>query len=278
MHPHYEPVTDPALLLARFGVTWPEGVAPSPAAGAPDELAPPSLMPLLMPAATPPAGAVGELRLGRLGLLSRRATDASLAGQATHCAVETMKSLATFRESWWAGQRCVVPVMGLQAWSFATGQPQRWQVQQADGLPLALAGLWNTWTAPDGSELLSFSVLTRPADGHEVFRHLAPPGQAPRMPVMLPLEALAPWLDGALKDAERLLQRPMTQALQATPEEQPTTPWREPASWSVVPDMFAHEWHAMAAQAPAASPRRASPRLMRARPHEPAGPTTADLF
>jgi putative SOS response-associated peptidase YedK len=272
MHPHYEPVTDPALLLARFGVTLPEGASPCP--DAPGELD----MPLLVPAPTRLAGALGEVRLGRLGLLSRRAADLNLSGPATHCAIETMKSLATFRESWWAGQRCVVPVMGLQAWSFSTGQPQRWTVQQSAGLPLALAGLWNPWTGPDGAERPSFCVLTRPADGHEVFRHLAAPGQAPRMPVLLPPESLAPWLDGGLKDAERLLQRPMTEALQAAPLAQADTPWREPASWSVVPDMFAHEWHAMAAQGPASTPRRASPRLMRRRSHEPAGPTTADLF
>ncbi|WP_343626592.1 SOS response-associated peptidase family protein [Roseateles puraquae] len=272
MHPHYVPVTDAALLLARFGAALPEGGSPCPEAPGERD------MPLLMPAQTKPAGAVGEVRLGRLGLLSRRAVDLSLGGQATHCAIETMKSLATFRESWWAGQRCVVPVMGLQAWSFSTGQPQRWTVQQSAGLPLALAGLWNTWTGPDGAELLSFCVLTRPADGHEVFRHLASPGQAARMPVLLPLESLAPWLDGALKDAERLLQRPMAEALQAAPLAQADTPWREPASWSVVPDMFAHEWHAMAAQAPATATRRASPRLMRPRSPEPAGPTTADLF
>ena len=115
MHPHYVPITDAALLLARFGAALPEGGSPCPEA--PGELD----MPLLMPAQTKPAGAVGEVRLGRLGLLSRRAVDLSLGGQATHCAIETMKSLATFRESWWAGQRCVVPVMGLQAWSFSTG-------------------------------------------------------------------------------------------------------------------------------------------------------------
>ena len=70
----------------------------------------------------------------------------------------------------------------------------------------------------------------------------------------------------------------MAEALQAAPLAQADTPWREPASWSVVPDMFAHEWHAMAAQAPATATRRASPRLMRPRSPEPAGPTTADLF
>ncbi len=269
---HYEPVTDNAQLLARFGVTLPEGADP-----ASDDAAA-AVRPLILHAGPKPAGRLGDARLGRLGLLPRFATEPGDARHTMHCPIEAMKSQPDFRESWWAGRRCIVPVVHVSAWRYATSRPQRWQVQHADDEPLALAGLWNEWTGPAGETVLSFSVLTQAADGHELFRHLALPGQAPRMPVMLPATALLLWLDGGLKDAERLLQRPPTEPLKAGPEAGAAATPREPASWSVLPDMFAHEWHAMAVEAPPLRTPLRSRRALRPPSPEPVGPTTADLF
>jgi putative SOS response-associated peptidase YedK len=267
---HYEPVTDNAQWLARFGMALPESAPPATAG-------PAAAWPVILHADTAPEGALGDVRLGQLGLLPPVAGTADLAQHTMHCPVEAMKSQAKVRESWWAGRRCIVPVAHVSAWSYATGRPQRWQVQHADGAPLALAGLWNEWTGPAGEAMLCFSVLTRAADEHAVFRHLTLPGQPPRMPVMLAAPALPLWLDGGLKDAERLLQRAATEPLNAAPEARATALPREPASWSVLPDMFAHEWHAMAVEAPPPRTPR-GPRALRIPASEPVGPTTAELF
>lgn len=272
MSPQYTFVTDPDRLLASLGVAVPADVAWGGAE------ADSGSVPLLLRTEATPAGALGEWRAARLGLLPRLATDPGLARHTVHCRAETMKSEPAFRESWWAGRRSVVAVSHLSAWCYATGRPERWDVQRVDAAPLLLAGLWNEWTGPGGEAVLSFSLLTLAASGHAVFGRLGAPDREPRMPVILPPAALWPWLAGSLKDAERLLQRHPAEALQAAPPEQPpAAAWREPKSWAAVPDMFAHEWHAVAAEPP--RPRRPrAPRALRPQTPESAGPTTADLF
>lgn len=272
---HYEPVNDNAQWLAHFGVALPEG-AEARWGDADDPVG--ATRPILVAADAAPAGALGDVRLGRLGLLPRMATAIDLSRHSLHCPVEAMKSQPDVRESWWAGRRCVVPVAHVSAWGYAGSRPQRWQVQRTDDTPLALAGLWNEWTGPAGETVLCFSVLTQAAAAHEVFRHLALPGQPPRMPVMLPAPALPLWLGGGLKDAERLLQRAPTEPLKAAPQAHAPAMPREPASWSVLPDMFAHEWHAMAVETPRPPRLSRAPRALRPPSPEPVGPTTADLF
>jgi putative SOS response-associated peptidase YedK len=272
MSPQYEFITDPSRLLASCGVALTAGAECS--AGALDDEA----VPVLLRTESTPPGTLGELRPGRLGLLPRFATDTGLARHTVHCRTETMKSEPAFRESWWAGRRTVVAVARIAAWRYDAGRPELWDIQRADADPLLLAGLWNEWTGPGGEAVLSFSLLTLAATGHAVFGPLGAPDREPRMPVILPTAALLPWLAGSLKDAQRLLQRHPAEALQAAPPEQPpVAAWREPKSWAAVPDMFAHEWHAMAAEPP--RPRRPqAPRTLRPQAPEPAGPTTADLF
>lgn len=272
MSPEYHPVTD-AELLSSLGLALSAGLVAGleQAAGRDGET-----VPLLLQGDGTAAASLGEWRLGQLGLLPRFATDAGLARHTVHCRAETMKSEPAFRESWWAGRRGVAAITRISAWSYATGRPERWAVRRADAAPLLLAGLWNEWTAPGGETRLSFSLLTVAAHGHAVFGHLGAPDREPRMPVILPAAALGPWLIGALKDAERLLLPHPAGPLQAQPEQPPAAVRREPSSWAAVPDMFAHEWHALAAEPP--RPRSARMPRLRPRPTETAGPTTADLF
>jgi putative SOS response-associated peptidase YedK len=62
------------------------------------------------------------------------------------------------------------------------------------GAPLAFAGLWETWTGPNGEELETAAIVTTRAN-----RTLSPIHD--RMPVIVPLEAFDLWLDGATVDA-----------------------------------------------------------------------------
>jgi putative SOS response-associated peptidase YedK len=268
---NYEPVTDNHRLLARFGVTLPEGVDPTPCASAG------VMAPVIVRAEPRPAEALGEARFGLMGLLPHFATDISFARHSYNCRSETMKSKPAFRESWWAGRRCVIPVQRLSEWSYETGRPEMWHIQQADESPLGLAGLWSEWTSPAGETLLSFSMLTLNADGHAVFGRMNAPDHEKRMPVILPAEAQGLWLYGSLKDAERLVQRYPAELLQAMPRDPAAKAPREPKSWAAVPDMFAPEWHAVAAAAPRRKPVR-SPRAVRPAPPEQPGPATGELF
>lgn len=267
MVPTYETVTDPDLLLAHFGVRLPEGATPPDLAGAGPWSA------CIM--RSEPAAAL-EVRLGLLGLLPHFATDVACGRQTTVCPVETMKSAPAFRESWWAGRRCVVPLRAMTAWSVTTGRPERWCVQGAGGLPLAVAGLWNTWADAAGEAVLSFTLLTLPATGHALFSRMVMPGHEPRLPAVLPAGAQALWLQGSLKEAERLLRPSPAEAFQAELQSPGVAVGqRAPDSWAAMPDMFALEWHAEAASL--ARPARTRRRRPASATDTP-GPTTADLF
>ncbi|MCE4557981.1 SOS response-associated peptidase [Roseateles cellulosilyticus] len=269
---NYEPVTDNARLLASFGVTLPErsDAAPYCSAGI--------LAPFIVRSEVKSPDAIGEARLGLLGLLPSFATDIGFGRQTYHCNSETMKSKPAFRQSWWAERRCVIPVMAISEWCYESGRPEMWQIQRADGEPMGLAGLWSEWTSPTNEKVLSFTMLTINADGHEVFGRLNAPDHDKRMSVILPISAQELWLYGSLKDAERLLARyPADQLLAAPRESSASAPVRrEPKSWRAVPDMFAPEWHAIAAEQP---PKRAGRvHRMPPRPPELPGPTTGELF
>lgn len=262
MHPTYEALTDPDELLAGFGVCAPAG---SPAEG---------WAPCIL---RPDGAAAPEARFGLQGLLPNFAPGTHFARHTANCPVETMKSTPAFRESWWAGRRCVIPVRWIAVWRYAAGRPERWHVEGADATALALAGLWNAWQGPTGETVMSFTTLTLAARGHEVFDGQGTRDDDARMPAVLLPDTQPLWLGGSLQDAERLLRPCPPRHLRATAQAPSDQAWREPSSWAAVPDMFALEWHAQALAQPRRRAARGPRSLAVPGTHMP-GPTTAELF
>jgi putative SOS response-associated peptidase YedK len=91
-------------------------------------------------------------------------------------------------------RRCLVPADGFYEWR--DGKPRRpYFVRAKSGRPIAFAGLWETWTGPNGEEVDTAAIVTTDAN-----RLLAPIHG--RMPVVVPPEAFSLWLDCATVDAE----------------------------------------------------------------------------
>ena len=63
-------------------------------------------------------------------------------------------------------------------------------VRAKSGAPLAFAGLWETWTGPNGEEMETAAIVTTRANRMLADIH-------DRMPVIVPPEAFEPWLDSA---------------------------------------------------------------------------------
>jgi putative SOS response-associated peptidase YedK len=92
-------------------------------------------------------------------------------------------------------RRCLIPTDGFYEWQAgAAGGPKQAYVVRArtsgDGgaTPLAFAGLWETWTGPNGEELDTATIVTTHANRTLAAIH-------PRMPVFVPPEAFDRWLD-----------------------------------------------------------------------------------
>lgn len=263
MRSHHEPVTDAARLLSTFGVSLPAGVELK----APDSAD--VLAPFIVQTHQPAENALGDVHIGLLGLLPVSAQHTRPGAQTHHCRVETMKSNASFRESWWAGRRCVVPVEGLTEWCYASGQPGLWRVTRADEAPMGLAGLWSTSTDPAGQPVHSFCVLTLNAEGHTLFDRLKHPAHEKRMPVILPAPAQRQWLQGTWAQAERLLVPFPAEQLQACQVE----PADGPLNGRDEADLFADEGWPAGHLAP-----RKKRVAVRRQPVDAPVPTTGDLF
>jgi putative SOS response-associated peptidase YedK len=95
-------------------------------------------------------------------------------------------------------RRCLIPTDGFYEWRPGTPKRPVFVRRKAGGngaeLPLAFAGLWETWTGPNGEEMDTAAIVTTRAN-----RALA--AISDRMPVFVPPEAFDQWLDCARVDA-----------------------------------------------------------------------------
>jgi len=106
--------------------------------------------------------------------------------------------------------RCVMPVQGWYEWCAteqirnASGRlvKQPYYISCLDAEVLPFAGLWSTWTSPNGHTLLSCAILTKDASSSISFIH-------DRMPAVLQAEDIIFWLDGGTQssDAAAILSR-----------------------------------------------------------------------
>lgn len=110
---------------------------------------------------------------------------------------ETLAERPAFREAFRA-RRCLVPADGFYEWKTEEGVKQPYRIAREDGAVFAFAGLWERWQDPDAGALESFTVVTT-----EASPELRPIHH--RMPVILPADGYADWLQAdAKRTAERL--------------------------------------------------------------------------
>jgi putative SOS response-associated peptidase YedK len=113
-------------------------------------------------------------------------TQARKIGHSTiNARAEDIDTRPAFRAAWKAGLRCLVIADGYYEWRNADKQP--FAIALGNRGPMTMAGLWDTWTAPDGAVVKSFAIITTVAN--ELLRPLHG-----RMPVILAPEHWAGWL------------------------------------------------------------------------------------
>ena len=71
---------------------------------------------------------------------------------------------------------------------------EEWETKRR---PLAFAGIWDRWVAPDGRVVDSAAIITRPAVGFLATVHS-------RMPTFLPQDRWDRWLDRSLHDVDEI--------------------------------------------------------------------------
>ncbi len=143
------------------------------------------------------------------GLVPSWAKDRKIGSKMINARAETLAEKPSFK-TLFRTKRCVVPMDGFYEWKAGVeGGPvnakgkllkQPMYIHRADGDPLAVAGLWTRWKDPDdpdGRFLHSATIVTTAAN------HTMEPVHD-RMPVILPSNQWATWLDPANDDLDAL--------------------------------------------------------------------------
>ena len=132
----------------------------------------------------------GQLGLARWGLVPPWADNDKAGAKLKNARSETAHEKPSFRDGY-EHHRCLIPANGFYEWS--EGDTPRgkkkpcYYIHDPDDPLLAFAGLWSKWQNPEtGVDLVSFTILTKPADGAIAAIHS-------RMPVILRMPDAVHW-------------------------------------------------------------------------------------
>jgi putative SOS response-associated peptidase YedK len=134
----------------------------------------------------------------RWGLIPSWAKDAKIGSSCINARVETVDTKPAFRSAF-KKRRCLVVADGYYEWRPSDKQPFYITLKSRE--PMAFAGLWETWTSPEGP-VQSCTICT--TDANDSMGHLHD-----RMPIILPRPSIDHWLDPSVSDPDEL--KPMLQ-------------------------------------------------------------------
>lgn len=102
---------------------------------------------------------------------------------------ETVLDKPAFRNAM-KRRRCIMLADGFYEWRRIGREKTPFLARMADRGPMPLAGLWETWTGPNGEEVDGAAIVTTAANGIVAAIH-------DRMPVILAMDDVGRWLDCA---------------------------------------------------------------------------------
>jgi putative SOS response-associated peptidase YedK len=133
------------------------------------------------------------------GLIPSWAKDPDIGNRMINARAETLAEKPSFKSSL-KRKRCLILADGFYEWKQIPGQKAKlpMYIRLESGKPFAFAGLWDEWHAPDGSQVLSCTIITTEPNSMMQAIHN-------RMPVILPPEAYTAWLAKGEQKPETLI-------------------------------------------------------------------------
>lgn len=136
----------------------------------------------------------------RWGLIPSWAKDATIGNRMINARAEGIATKPAFRTAL-RRRRCLVLADGYYEWKKSGKSKQPFYIRLPDGQPFALAGLWESWRNPQqiepGEPIQSCTIITTDANRLTQAIH-------DRMPVILPPDSYALWLDPACQDPQEV--------------------------------------------------------------------------
>lgn len=130
--------------------------------------------------------------LMRWGLIPHWAKERKSGRPLINARAETVAERPAFRAAF-RRRRCLVLADGFYEWQQTGGGKRPMRIVLESGEPFAFAGLWSVWTDPEGRRIPSCAIIT--TEANELVRPIHE-----RMPVILPADAEAFWLDAEVDD------------------------------------------------------------------------------
>ena len=184
----YELHSNPAAIALAFGLAHAPSVRPR------YNVAPMQEVPIVRVSAS----GAREFVAVRWGLVPRWAKDPAIGSKMINARGETVASKPSFRTAF-RRHRCLIPANGFYEWMpVADGRKQPVLIGMKDGSVFAFAGLYERWLTGDGEPLDSCTILT--TDANDLLRAVHD-----RMPVIVPAEQYARWLDPAQDGPQALV-------------------------------------------------------------------------
>jgi putative SOS response-associated peptidase YedK len=122
------------------------------------------------------------------GLVPFWAKDPSIGQRMINARSETLSEKPSFRNAY-KRRRCLILADGFYEWQKIPGEQTKipMYIQLTNHQPFAFAGIWEEWHSPDGSQILSSTIIT--TEPNELIQPIHN-----RMPVILDPETYSTWL------------------------------------------------------------------------------------
>jgi putative SOS response-associated peptidase YedK len=132
------------------------------------------------------------------GLIPSWAKDPTIGNRMINARAETLAEKPSFRSAY-KYHRCLIFTSGFYEWQVQPGGKTKIPhfIHLITGEPFAFAGLWENWESPDGSRIHSATIIT--TEPNELMGKIHN-----RMPVILPHDVYAQWLDSSPKQPSSL--------------------------------------------------------------------------
>ncbi len=132
------------------------------------------------------------------GLLPSWSKDPGMGARLINARAETLAEKPSFRGAY-QYRRGLLFADGFYEWQAQPGTKNKtpYFIHLQGNLPFTFAALWETWQSPDGSTVHTFALITTAPNALMETIH-------PRMPVILPVDAHAQWLDPRPQKASAL--------------------------------------------------------------------------
>ena len=123
-----------------------------------------------------------------------------------------------YRNAWKREQRCLIYATGFYEWQARPGHriKQPWHIRLKGQEGFALGGLWESSRVSDGTEVLSCTIVTLPAN--ELMRDIHNAGRnRHRMPLILTPDMQKDWLEAPVDSAMSIVAAVPSDILEAWP-------------------------------------------------------------